>query len=1129
METEKKNYNIVANYLTEEYIKRISGEDVSDILIGDNPKDRVMVGMLAAERVRKSYGGDYIENDENKYESIPSIGMSFIIDNNSKGNLFVKPLGFLYYKIKPNFNDFEEHTLRIYSQKYRIQFDNLHHLELYIKENEVSDKIKLLPFYKKVTLDKYFDEPIKINIEKLKKEKTISLKEEIDEHLSILVEEIKSESIFINDNFFKIGDISSEYKFNSIVLNKQYESAFPAWNIDITLQLSESDDGDRVTVTYVNLSEERSELVDGTYSPHIFNARLSVKGDENVNFKDIELDYFIDDYRQDVCVKAIPENASIKYNEVENYLITENIPIYYQNRLITRDEFSSNTSFEVLIKEPIKNLQFIFNKMQEDLIKVTEKYKSDRNSGKFSSIALDNYKKDLEGYKREINRFEDGINIIKTNDISYRAFVYMNETFKTKLYNGQKVVPGWRLFQLVFIVSLINDIVISEFENNNNFGIEELEIADLLYFPTGGGKTEAFLGAVVFTMFFDRLRGKNDGVSAFIKYPLRLLSINQLDRILITICKAEFVRKKYSIGLNEFSTGYFVGSNNTPNRIKDKGNFIEKTQEDLNEQYRLIDTCPVCGDKKINVRFDEDSWRLVHYCDNDKCSLAELPLCMVDNEIYRYMPTVIVSTVDKLAGIGLNSAFKTLFGQVKAKCPKHGYSHRGKCIESDNAKCQCKLVPVKDLKDPVPTLFIQDELHLVRESLGTFASHYISFIKYYCEKLVPESQRKRIKFIGATATISMFQEQIWNLYHMDGRRFPTQYPAKEGNFYSIIDHEDVSRIIMGYAPYGRSVTNAVWESTTNLRMIIHDIIKDLDKGLEILKEKGFEGNTDKLLEVLNNYWVSINYNNTKQDGIELYNAFQNQANNLLNDRGINEFNIDQMTGDDGFQKVRQVLFEIQSTKDKTNCTNLVLATSTISHGVDEDSFNQMFFFGMPNNTAEYVQAYSRVGRKYTGIVIDIIRLMRERDRSYLKNFNLFHENKDSLIDAVPINRWAKNAIYSTLPGILAALIIQYYEFTSDKSYLRAVELQNIIKEEKIDVEDAVTILVNSYGCNDSEKSSWIYRDVIKEEISRIMNAFKEIETRDKFLGDCIGMLSRYGKKPMSSLRDTEEQIEIKIR
>ena len=166
------------------------------------------------------------------------------------------------------------------------------------------------------------------------------------------------------------------------------------------------------------------------------------------------------------------------------------------------------------------------------------------------------------------------------------------------------------------------------------------------------------------------------------------------------------------------------------------------------------------------------------------------------------------------------------------------------------------------------------------------------------------------------------------------------------------------------------------------------------------------------------------YNNRKNDVYEVQNTLQNQANNLLEQKKIPKFNVAQMTSDEDFQQVRKTLFDIQDNKHKLDEKNVILATSTISHGVDEDAFNIMYFFGMPSNNAEYIQAYSRTGRKYTGIVIDIIRLLRIRDRSYLKNFVIFHQNKEDLVEAVPINRWAKNAIYSTLPGLFVALIYQ---------------------------------------------------------------------------------------------------------
>ena len=1114
MDRVKKNYNIIANDLINKYCERISGEDVDEYLIGEDPDERVMTGKLGVSRVTKSFDNSYKENNENRYDSIPSITVTVIISKKSSGSLKISPLGTLYYRVKPTYEQFEKYILELYSKKYNLSFDNIDAIKKYLDRTGVNDDVKLPIAYKKIQIEKYIEDGILVDINELIKSKSLSLKPQIDERLEYIVNEIINESIGGIDKGFRLSEISNKMTFNSKVDALNYESIVPNWNFDVRLEMSEIKNGYRISVTFVNLTEPSTRL--GTsYSPSIFNTNIKIKGTEGVIFNDIPLEYFVSDYKNNVIVKAIPENCSCDFDEIDNTIFTEHVPIYKQSRLITKEKYSEYTSFNKLIEDPILNLKYILSEMKLDYRRIKNDEYTEFNK---NQEMKKEFNKDLSLYKEEIDRFESGILLIEKYENAFKSFKYMNETFSRKLNKHSKVVKGWRLFQIVFIVSMINDITS---ENNSKLR----DIAELLYFPTGGGKTEAFLGAVVFTMFYDRLRGKSIGISAFIKYPLRLLSINQLDRVFIVIMKAEAIRKEHNIPGEEFSIGYYVGGDNTPNKIDDINKFRGVPVETLNNEYRVIDTCPVCGEKNVDIVFVEQQWRLVHVCNNPKCDQNELPLYIVDNEIYRYLPTVIISTVDKLSVVGLQSTFKMLFGQVKKYCRLHGFSNNDKCIEVYNANCNEVLKDVPALFDPVPTLFIQDELHLVRESLGTFASHYLSFIDYYCRELLPQDQKKKIKFIGATATIAMYKNHLWNLYHKEGRRFPAAYPStkNEGDFYSEIDKNDIARIIVGYAPYGRFVTDGVWWSTTLFRKVLSDIMKDSINYLDYINSLGFEGDVGELSKILNDYWISINYNNTKQDSLDLFNAFQNQANNFLNQNKINIFNINKMTGDDSFQEVRKILFDIQAAKNKEDCTNLILATSTISHGVDEDAFNQMYFFGMPNNNAEYVQAYSRVGRKYTGIVIDIIRLARERDRSYLKNFKLFHEHKDSLIEPVPINRWAKNAIYSTIPGLISALFIQRYN-----PLLKAKDVKKAINNKEITKDEFIKILIESYGCNENEKLSEAYIKIIHDEVEQIFDGFINNSDVMKRTVEQISLCSIGFKRPMSSLRDTEEQIIINL-
>lgn len=367
---------------------------------------------------------------------------------------------------------------------------------------------------------------------------------------------------------------------------------------------------------------------------------------------------------------------------------------------------------------------------------------------------------------------------------------------------------------------------------------------------------------------------------------------------------------------------------------------------------------------------------------------------------------------------------------------------------------------------------------------------------------------------------------------MQGRRFPCEYPSiKTGeDFYSYTDENDFSRILLGYAPYGRSIIDGMWESVYYMRLLIYYMMKNTNSVLIDLKGNGFKGSEEDLKEKLFDYWIELVYNNRKQDAMELENAFQNQGNNFLEAKNAPKFVINQMTSDTDFQTVRQTLFNIQENRKNVESTNLLLATSTISHGVDEDSFNIMYFFGMPNNNAEYIQAYSRTGRKYTGIVIDIIRLMRVRDRSYLKNFVVFHQNKDDLVESVPINRWAKNAIYSTLPGLLSGLLMQYYSVLNGlENVYHATTVKKLLTEGKIKIDDVIEKLTGIYGCNSQEKLSIAYSEIIKEEITNILTGIQTGNfTKDESLSDAIAKFSKGNKKPMKSLRDTEEQIEIKV-
>lgn len=1133
------NYNIMANYIVSKYIERVSGKDLGETFVDDDPSKRVMVGMLSEDRVEAKFEGGYVENTNTRFDSIPSISVSFIVKKNESGILHVIPAGLLFYMVQPSYEKTVQYMLERYSEK-----DSEHYTDI-LQLCECYPEIKFnLPLtYKKIDIASVMADGIEIKLSDITPGQTFHLKQKIAEKLSVLADQIANEICIVSQSRISFFDLTEPDRFR-VVMGIKDERVQPRWDIDIVCNVKEEGNTLRFLLQMVNTTPINDKKNIG-YLPKIFDAGICVKGNEGIEFQNIPLDYFSGSYKERNPIFAVTENASAKYHMERNEIRTDNIPIYYQKRLVTKDDLKEYVTFAKLIQDPIVNLNYILLKMEEDYGRCEDDFESRRS--KLSSQACLKYQNALREYENEISRFHNGIKQIEYKDFVRKAFYYMNKTFQTKLDGQFRNITGWRLFQIVFIVSMIGEVIHSEYRDDASLTYADIDVANLLYFPTGGGKTEAFLGITVFAMFFDRLRGKTQGITAFLKYPLRLLAVQQLDRILAIVMQANVVRQEnIELALaTEFRVGFYVGKDNTPNKISKNEKLssrgerqqnldllLDSDQDTLNEYYRFIDKCPCCGKKMINVRFNKERWVLEHICDNPDCPADVLPLFIVDSEIYRYLPSIVVSTIDKMSLIGISNEFKALFGQVKCYCPIHGFSTGSKCTCAESG-CSGRVQAVGYLKDPVPTLFIQDEMHLIKESLGTFDAHYESFLYYYAKRMVKPDHRKKIRFIGATATISMYQEHIRNLYHMEPKRFPCEYPSvKNGeDFYSYTDENDITRIILGYAPYGRSITDGMWESVYFMRRVVYHMMDHLEESYETLKQQGFTASIEEYQNMLFDYWIELVYNNRKQDAIELENAFQNQANNRLAAKNIPLYVIKQMTSDVDFQTVRKTLFDIQTNKKNTDSTNLILATSTISHGVDEDSFNIMYFFGMPNNNAEYIQAYSRTGRKYTGIVIDIIRLMRVRDRSYLKNFVTFHQNKDDLVESVPINRWAKNAIYSTLPGILSGVIMQYYTILTDTDHLyHAVKVKKMLMDGIIRPHDVINMMIAIYDCRDNEKMSLVYKEIISEEVTKILNGIQNGNfTKEEFLSTAIGRYSHGKLMPMRSLRDTEEQIEIKLR
>lgn len=1136
-------HELLAQEILENFKSKITGSN-ADYIVGENPENRYFVGkLLPVNDSPQSYLGSDV--------FIESIGADFYIaqDEISSAQLTIYPRGDFYYRAYPTLDQQRIAMLQKANKLFETRFSDFDELMSKYQENP-SDfsrvKEKLVPVYKKVKINKNnfalvfpLSKLLGDNCQYGYASANHFQNMQFEQYLNDLQSEIMEDEYCYTHELYEkttLKDLFSEEDYKRFIKKnaKQVAPIRQNWNvyIDITIKLIK--EKYLISIALVNGSQVQSNGVthksnkksnDKSTIETLFNSGMKIHLD-GASFSPIKLDYFADDYKYNSCQQAIGNNCSIIYEEESNSIITNHLPIFVQKRLLTNDELA--VSFQSLIDHPIITLKDIHKKMIAEHKEWQRRLEMKRKS--MSEIGIKNMQEEIDEFAREIRRFEFGIEVINDYPIIMKSFINMNRTF----LKTSKKYSTWRLFQIVFIVSIVPDIAACDESVLLDSQKEQttLNEVSLLYFPTGGGKTEAFLGVLIFNLFFDRYRGKECGVTSILRYPLRLLSVQQVQRLANVLAQAELIRQSDVTisGTEEFSLGYFVGDANTPNKIVKKNvlKYRTSSQAAMDEE-RIIDICPFCGKKTVHLKFDEDCYRLVHYCEDSECpSNGVLPIYMVDHEIYRYLPSAIISTVDKLAILGNNPSFRNILSGASHKCPKHGYTSIAKCmVDREFCKIEASDFENVEMYDPAPTLFIQDELHLIRESLGTYASHYESFIDYFVKNVSPS--RRPIKTIGATATISSYATQIANLYSKDPIRFPCASPDLKRNFYSYIEENDTQRLIMGYAPYGKAIINSVVYSLKYMREVVCDYKEHPEK---ILKIPGIGiTTTDDALEILKDYWIFLEYNNVKRDGNNVEGALETPINVELRKANITPFSTRKMTGDETFQDVREVLSQVETDKDVFNGVNLIVATSMISHGVDADRFNIMFFYGMPGNTAEYIQAYSRIGRRHSSIVIDIIRPSRETDQSYLKNFVNFHEFKDIMVESVPINRWATKAIDCTLPGIFTGLLLTKYdpklEFAQGSLFFMS-NIKKAIVSGVLSPDIVRNELKMAYGCiiaGEEYELGNQYRDKIDTFVDDV---FEKITDKNWEKENIFSGFELMGYHIMNSLRDTDTQLIIEL-
>jgi hypothetical protein len=784
---------------------------------------------------------------------------------------------------------------------------------------------------------------------------------------------------------------------------------------------------------------------------HLFNSRLRVD-EKKGRFQKTQFNQVPEDFRyaDSRFVWATGHNCVGDRRGDKGPLLTDTWPVYRQRRLMPRDQEGLEIRFSELADERT------YRKALLGILDEMRRFESDWKTALKTwpdTQTKSECERALAAFQNDISSFELGLQCLNDDPLLRRAYLEANEVFRRQGATRRYPIEKWRLFQAVYQVIHLAALRVRESDEPEL--LAELDTVDVLWFPTGGGKTEAYLGLITALLFYDRLRGKERGVAAMLRFPLRMLSVQQLQRVLAVLWFAERRRREIveDEGLmkgDAFALGYWIGGSGentpSPNYISREKSWGEGSIEwwaefianepDEARKRRVITRCPnpECKGGDVELHADIKLVRLMHVCRN--CN-EELPVYVSDEEVYRYLPAVLVCTVDKLAQIARAEEFTNVVAGPAFRCPKHGYftwhqsvwdsktkkwTHDDRCSAGRYCDVPAEQYErIEHTHDPAPALQVQDELHLLEEELGTFNAHY--------ETLVEELQRsfgtkKPAKLLAATATIESYDAQVQHLYARNARVFPSLgWELGESFYATTID--DARRLYVGALPYRPDPSEFGEKVQEMLHLEVMRLQDDTEQGLVELEMTHRE--TKWLAQQLFLYELSLGYVNRKQDGDRISGLLQTLA---QRESGIDPLVLTVLIGDSSLSEIADSLELIETetleNTERAERLRAIVATSVVSHGVDIDRLNLMIVNGMTNATASYIQASSRAGRAHVGLVIVGYDRRKARDLSFYRHFLKYHEFIDRLIAPVPVNRFAKFAANRTVPGVLSTLLIQVY-------------------------------------------------------------------------------------------------------
>jgi hypothetical protein len=844
----------------------------------------------------------------------------------------------------------------------------------------------------------------------------------------------------------------------------------------ITRPLKDGSDRLAISLFLVNRNSKPEKGLKDSFC--LFQPKLTIKGHGceypfSVRKLNLELGYQPPDVASDnllyrkQAVFAVGHGVAVDWNqlsengELAGVIQTKIMPVYEIPRVVPPD-WDGAGSLDMMLLAESGSGDRIYGSLSPMLDKYDEWIEEQQDEIELFGQELDDEQRNtandhLRLCTESLNRMRKGLELIRSEGKDkevLKAFCFANKVMaqqriqsiwareagkKGDWSTGPSLSrrPQWRPFQIAFILQAMTGII----EPTHN----DRKIADLLWFPTGGGKTEAYLGLAAFVMALRRLRKEQEGkrgdagVAVLMRYTLRLLTIQQFQRAAALICACEVERKlnPEDWGHEPFRIGLWVGINNTPNSFEDCVKLLaEKNPSPGAATPVQLVTCPWCGaplERKKNYTTDKATRRLLIGCSRKACEFHRInnsegiPALVTDEEIYRLLPAMLIGTVDKFARLPWVGETQALTGKVTGEIKPWGFVAEGADDKTEEAlksvlHMHGKTIAELDKRAVLPPdLIIQDELHLISGPLGTLVGLYETAIDFLCRNTEGDSEITP-KVVASTATIRRAKEQILSLFARRLAVFPS--PGLEAGHSFFAEEQPLNempgRKYVGIFAPGRSVKTALVRVYAAL-LASTGAMKN-ESGADLDPYQTLVGYFNSLRELGGAVRLIEDDVRSRMDVL----AQPNRAQKYSFERRQMTDVVPELTSRVDSSQIPALLqrleqpFHVKSTED-INPVDVVFASNMISVGVDVSRLGLMVVTGQPKTTAEYIQATSRVGREHPGLVLTVYNWARPRDVSHYERFGSYHAALYRYVEAISVTPFSSRARDRALSAVLVSM------------------------------------------------------------------------------------------------------------